>query len=252
MSAPCPRVVCGALFLHLLTTPVLADEDSAGDDTAAAHDAPEVSGNIRLGLFSASGNTESNSVKFDIETEADYEKWRQTLTLNRYQASEDGEESAERYGGRLQSDYRITDRAYLFVVGRYERTRFGAFDRRASLAFGIGRRFIETEDVELDLEVGAGRRGAEPAGTNERDYDTINVLRGDFTWQLSDVTSFSQELEVESGNRNTSTQSVSAIRSTFAGNLAWVLSYTIEHNSEVPAGSEQTDRFTDVSLQYGF
>jgi len=246
------RSVCGALLLDLLATPAFAGEDPAGNDSGEVSESPELSGNVALGLFRVAGNTESNSVKIDVETEVDYEQWRQTLALNRYQASENGEESAERYGGRLQSDYRITDRAYLFVVGRYGRDRFGAFDRRASLAFGIGRRFIETEDVELDLEVGAGRRGAEPDGTNERDYDTINVLRGDFIWRLSDVSEFSQELEVESGSSNMSTQSVSAIRSKFAGNLSWVLSYTVEHNSDVPVGTRKTDRFTTVSLQYGF
>jgi putative salt-induced outer membrane protein len=247
-----PRVGGSALFLYLLATPALADEDPAVDGPVEVPEYPEVSGNVTLGLFSAAGNTESNSIRFDIETEVDYEKWRHTVTFNRHQASEDGEESAERYSGRLQSDHRITERAYLFVVGRYGRDRFGAFDRRASLAFGIGRRFIETDDVELDLEVGAGRRGAEPDGTNERDYETIHVLRGDFTWRLSDVSDFSQELEVESGDRNTSTQSVSEIRSKLAGNLSWAFSYTIEHNSDVPADSEKTDRFTAVSLQYGF
>ncbi|WP_067562801.1 DUF481 domain-containing protein [Halofilum ochraceum] len=249
----CPsRAACGALLLSLLATPVFADEDAAGDGSAETPEYPEVSGNVTLGLFSASGNTESESVKLDVETEVEYDKWRHTAAVNGYQASEDGEESAERYAGRLQSDYRITERTYLFVVGRYERDRFGAFDRRASLASGLGRRFIETEDVELDLEVGAGRRVAEPDGTNEREYDTIGVLRGDFDWQLSEVSEFSQELQVESGEENTSTSSVSAIRSKFAGNLSWVLSYTIEHNSDVPAGTEKTDRFTAVSLQYGF
>ncbi len=213
MTTPRSRAVCGALFLYVLAAPVLADEDAAGDDAGVAPEHPEVSGNVTLGLFSASGNTESESVKLDLETEVDYDQWRHTLAANGYQASEDGEESAERYSSRLQSDYRITDRTYLFVAGRYERDRFGAFDRRASLASGIGRRFIETEDVELDLEVGAGRRVSEPDGTNERNYDTIGVLRGDFDWQVSDVSEFSQELEVESGESNTSTRSVSAIRS---------------------------------------
>jgi len=246
------RAVCGTLLLCLLAAPALAQDDAAGDEAQEPPAYPELSGNVTLGLFSASGNTESESAKLDIETEVDYELWRHTLAINGYQASEDGEESAERYNSRLQSDYRISERSYLFVAGRYERDRFGAFDRRASLSLGIGRRFIETEDVELDLEIGAGRRVAEPDGTNEREYDTIGVLRGDFDWQLSDVSEFSQKLEVESGERNTSTRSVSAIRSKFAGNLSWVLSWTIEHNSDVPADTENTDRFTAVSLQYGF
>lgn len=246
------RVFCGALVLCLLAAPVLAAEDSAGNETPEEPEYPEVSGNVTLGLFDSSGNTESESVKLDIETEVDYDRWRHTVAANGYQASEDGTESAERYSGRLQSDYRISDRSYLFVAGRYERDRFGAFDRRASLAAGLGRRFIETEEIELDLEAGAGRRVSEPDGTNDRNYDTIGVLRGDFDWRLSDVSEFSQELEVESGESNTSTRSVSAIRSKFAGNLSWVFSYTIEHNSDVPADTEKTDRYTAVSLQYGF
>ena len=247
-----PRAVCGGLFLCLLATPGVARDDAAGDDAPEAREYPEVSGNVTLGLFSASGNTESESTKIDIETEVDYELWRHTLAIDGYQASEDGEESAERYSGSLQSDYRISERSYLFVAGRYERDRFGAFDRRASLALGVGRRFIETEQVELDLEAGAGRRVEEPDGTNDRNYDTIDVIGGDFDWQFSDVSEFNQQLEVESGENNTSTRSVSAIRSKLAGNLSWVFSYTIEHDSDVPADTEETDRFTAVSLQYGF
>ncbi|MFW5969280.1 MAG: DUF481 domain-containing protein [Halofilum sp. (in: g-proteobacteria)] len=246
------RALCGAVFLSLLTAPALAADDNGGDGSGETPEYPEVSGDVTLGIYNASGNTESDSAKLDVETEVDYDKWRHTLAANGYQASEDGEESAERYSGRLQSDYRITDRSYLFVAGRYERDRFGAFDRRASLSSGVGRRFIETEGMELDLEAGAGRRVAEPDGTNERNYDTIGVFRGDFDWRLSDVSEFSQELAVESGEQNTATRSVSAIRSKFAGNLSWVLSYTIEHNSDVPADTEKTDRFTAVSLQYGF
>lgn len=45
---------------------------------------------------------------------------------------------------------------------------------------------------------------------------------------------------------------MSALRSKFAGNLCWVLSYTIEHNAGVPADTENTDRYTSVLLQYGF
>jgi hypothetical protein len=31
-----------------------------------------------------------------------------------------------------------------------------------------------------------------------------------------------------------------------------VLSYVIKNNSDVPAGIEKTDRFTALSLEYGF
>ena len=36
------------------------------------------------------------------------------------------------------------------------------------------------------------------------------------------------------------------------GNLFASLSYTIKNNSEVPAGTEQTDTFAAVNLSYAF
>jgi putative salt-induced outer membrane protein len=36
------------------------------------------------------------------------------------------------------------------------------------------------------------------------------------------------------------------------GELALVLSYTIKNNSDVPAGVEETDTFTAISLEYAF
>ena len=253
-----PTLALGATLLASLALPLSAAEDDSAADaaaeqgTAAEPDYPEVSGSVTLGFLSTSGNTESESTNIDVETHLDYERWRHTFVINGYRATEDGEDIAERYAGRLQSDYRITERAYLFVVGRYERDRFGPFDRRASLASGIGRRFIETEDVTLDLEAGAGRRVSEPDGTNERNTETIGVFRADFGWQISPTSRFSQKLEVESGDLNTSTRSVTALRSQLAGNLSWVASYTVEHNSDVPAGLENTDTYTSLSLQYGF
>jgi putative salt-induced outer membrane protein len=42
------------------------------------------------------------------------------------------------------------------------------------------------------------------------------------------------------------------LRADIIGNLALVLSYRLRHNSDVPAGTEKTDRFTAISLEYGF
>jgi putative salt-induced outer membrane protein YdiY len=36
------------------------------------------------------------------------------------------------------------------------------------------------------------------------------------------------------------------------GNLALVASYVIKSNSDVPVGIEKTDRYTAISLEYGF
>ena len=57
---------------------------------------------------------------------------------------------------------------------------------------------------------------------------------------------------IEQGDDNRYTESTSALKTRIVGNLALVLSYVIKNNSDVPVGIEKTDRFTAISLEYGF
>lgn len=224
----------------------------SAEDGTAAGDEPAWSGSVGLGLFSASGNTESTSTNFDLQAELAYDRWRHELAAGAFVVSEDGENTTDRYSTRLQSNYSISERSYLFLSGRYEVDRFGAFDRRLSVVAGVGRRFLDRETLRLDLEAGAGRRVSEPDGTNERNGETVASLRGDFAWEFSGTSSLTQELEVVTGGDNTATRSVTGVKSGLTGDLALKVTYTVEHNSDVPPGTENTDTFTAVTLEYGF
>jgi len=225
------------------------DGESAGPGEDAL---PEIGGTLAAGVQSASGNTESQSVNLDAAAEVAYEIWRHKLQVTGYQSSEDGENTAERYKGSVQSDYRFSERSYLFANGSYESDKFGAFDRQASLSAGVGRRFVDTATLALDLEAGAGRRVNEPDGTNDREREGIVRLNGELAWEISETSRFTQTLEVISGDSNTATESVSAVRSRLVGDLSWRLSHTIIHNSEVPAGTEKTDTYTALAVEYAF
>lgn len=232
-----------------------AEDDGAVSDTAGEPDdatLPEVSGTLGAGVLSASGNTESQSVNIDAAAEIAYEIWRHKARFSGYQASEDGEDTAERFKGSVQSDYRFTERSYLFANASYESDKFGAFDRQASVSGGLGRRVLETESLELDLEAGLGYRESEPDGGNEREGESIGRLNGELAWQFAETGEFTQTLEVVSGSSNTSTESVSAVRSRLVADLSWRLSHTIIHNSDVPAGTEKTDTFTAIAIEYAF
>jgi putative salt-induced outer membrane protein len=73
-----------------------------------------------------------------------------------------------------------------------------------------------------------------------------------YTWQFSETAQFAQVIAVESGSDNTYLESVSAVKASLAQHLALVASYTIRNNSSVPVGTEKTDRFTALSLEYIF
>ena len=106
----------------------------------------------------------------------------------------------------------------------------------------------------LDVEVGLGARQAELRSGLEQD-ESIGRAALQYAWQISDTSEFSQSLIIESGSSNTSTESVSELRASIFGNVALVLSYRLRNNSDVPAlpaGIQKTDRFTAISLEYGF
>ena len=74
----------------------------------------------------------------------------------------------------------------------------------------------------------------------------------DYTLVFSEMTGFTQDLVIESGSSNTSVESISALRARLFGAVALVFSYRVKHNSDVPVGTEDTDTFTAVSLEYAF
>jgi putative salt-induced outer membrane protein len=51
---------------------------------------------------------------------------------------------------------------------------------------------------------------------------------------------------------NTYLESVSAVTARLVGQLALVASYTVKNNSDVPVGTENTDTFSAIALEYRF
>lgn len=233
--------------------PALQAADEAAEAPAPAGPGlPEISGTLGAGAVAASGNTDSRSVNVDLAASFAWAIWRHKLELSGYQASEDGEDTAERYDAAVQSDYRFGERDYLFARAAHQSDRFGAFDRQTSLTAGYGRRVLDTGAQSLDLEAGGGRRVSEPDGTNDRNYENVVRLNGEYAWAFAANSGFTQRLELEAGEDNTQTESVSAVRSRLVADLALRISHTVTHNSDVPAGTEKTDTFTAIAVEYAF
>lgn len=54
------------------------------------------------------------------------------------------------------------------------------------------------------------------------------------------------------GGGNAHIESTSALRSSLTDALAWRVGYVVRHNSEVPAGRENTDNLTTFALEYAY
>lgn len=228
---------------------------SSGAANAQAESAAEVespwAGTASLGYLSTSGNTDTTSYNTAVEVSYTQDQWVHTVDAAANGADESGTTTAEAYQAGWKSDYNFSESSFLFGQLNWRKDRFSGVDQQTSVAAGYGRRLIDTPAHLLSAEVGAGYRSLDFADNTSGD-SAIVTLGMDYKWTFSETSNFDQGISVEAGSDNTFIESVSAVRARLLGDFAIVFSYTVRHNTDVPVGSEKTDRLTAVSLEYAF
>ncbi len=235
------------LALTLLSATALAQEP-----TEAGKEDPW-SGSATLGYLATEGNTDNTSLNSGFEISYTTGKWMHTLRGKMINNSRDDDTTAEAYEAGWKTDYTLSENSYVFGRVDWRKDRFSGYERQVSESLGYGRRVIDAEAHTLNFELGVGARQQvvqDLAGTNEDDV----IFRAglDYTWRFSENAEFRQDLITESGDTNTFTESITAVKASLIGEIALVASYTIRNNSDVPEGTTGTDRFTALSLEYAF
>ncbi len=108
--------------------------------------------------------------------------------------------------------------------------------------------------MEWDVEVGPGYRYSKFDEDSDEDdsEDLILRLGTEYAWQITDTTSFTQSINVEAGEDNTISKSITALKTQIIGAFSLKLSYTIKYTEEVPMSTEHADQETAVTLAYSF
>jgi putative salt-induced outer membrane protein len=209
-------------------------------------------GSVALGYLSTSGNTETTNGNASFKTDWDLDgPWRHTWTALAITARTSDVTTAKAYAAGYKGARDINELSYLFASGDWRQDRFSGFDRQATEAVGYGRRLIDTNRQRLAVEGGVGAKQSDL--TDGRKFDE-GIVRGglDYLLRISDNAEFSQRLLIEQGDENRYSESTSALKARIIGDIALVLSFVIKNNSDVPVGVQNTDRFTAISLEYGF
>ena len=221
---------------------------------ASAQEEEETSpwaGKATLGYLATSGNTDNTSLNAGFEVSYTKNKWLHGFRAAAINSTDDDVTTAEAYEAGWKSERSFSESNYMFGQLNWRKDRFSGYDTQFSQTVGYGRRLIDTEKHKLNAEIGAGARQSDLAdGTDESETIARGALN--YAWQISDSAAFSQTLAVESGSENTYTEAVSKLSASLVGNLALVASYTVKSNSDVPIGTEKTDTFTALSLEYTF
>lgn len=230
------RNLAAVLPLALLALPAQADWQGKGE----------------LGGVLARGNTETETLNAKVDMTKETEQWRHLAGFSILRSTNDGVTSADRWELRGESDYKLTERSYVFGALRYEEDEFTDYEYQGTASVGYGYKFIDTERTKLDGKLGVGYRQSELRLTGETEDDAI--LRGavDFSHQLTETTRVFDKFLVEAGSDNTFLQNVLGIEVKMTDTLALGLSYEVRHNTDVLPGTEKTDQVLTANLVFGF
>lgn len=209
-------------------------------------------GDTALGFLSTTGNADATTLNSRLNLVYRSERLKNTLRVAAVYGEQARVRAVERYTGSNQSDFNFDANNYAFVALEGEKDLFGGVRERTSQTVGYGRRILTGPVHELSAELGAGARQLLPQGAPERSNEAIARLSGNYGWKISDSSSFSQTLKVESGDDNTFTETVSELKLNVIGNVFTAISFTVRNNSEVPVGRKRTDTFSAVNLSYRF
>lgn len=207
--------------------------------------------NFTLGYLATHSADTTTSLNTELKLGYNSPKWRHRLDLQAIGATTNGTTTAEQYYGAAQSSRLLGGGSYVFGFLGYLRNRFSGYRYQASEAAGYGNSLVETKTQLLQLEIGVGATQAEQiTGTSEHSA----LLRGveNYTWQFSSSGSIGENLTLEKSSFNLYSQFQTRMTAQLVGNLALVLAFTIQHNSNVPVGSPQTTSSTSISVQYSF
>jgi putative salt-induced outer membrane protein len=231
------------IALLIIAAPVIAAEQEAPASPWA--------GKARLGYLATSGNTDNSNLNTAFEIGYSAGSWVHAFDAAAIFATEDSATTAEAYAVGWKSERALSEVNFLYGRLDWRKDRFSGYDQQFAQTVGYGRHLIDTERHSLNGEIGFGARQSDLAdGTEESE----TILTGGLYYKgiLSETATFTQDLAVESGSTNTYMESKTALSARLVRNLALVASYTIKSNSEVPVGTEKTDTFTALSLEYAF
>jgi len=231
---------------------------------AAAADG-DWSGKGEAGFVMARGNSETDTGNAKVEIAYERRKWKQSLQGSGLYGTSNEIKSGERWDARWQTDYKFSDRTFVFLAMRYEQDHFSGFDYQSSATTGLGHKFIDSERTRLTGSLGGGYGHLRPEQLIKDDTgNVIQRIKGeptkdvvgnagvDYEQQITSNTKLIDRLLVEWGPDNTFVHNEFAIQVAMTDTFALGFGYGVRHNTEPPPGLARTDRLTTANLVYNF
>lgn len=209
------------------------------------------SGKGEIGASRSTGNSSEIGLTLGLTLERKGIDWRHKLTAAADYHRTDGTTTKEQFLFAYEPNYRLGRRAFAYGLGQYERDRFQGFSSRISLSGGLGYRFIDREKMQLSVKAGpAWRRTSLIPSGSEDHLAGLGAL--DFAWEFAENLKLTQVAAAYMQSSNSTLTSTTGLQARLNGKLSARMSYSVEHDTDPPAGAVKTDTLSRVTLIYDF
>ena len=214
------------------------------------------SGDITAAFDKETGNTETETLMMAYQVERESGNWRHRSSGRARFASEDDQTINEDYRFKLGSDWKFSERLFVFGEGEYITDEFSGFDYRVSESVGLGSRWKwggskpGTGKSYFDLRASVGGRHLKEVNAANAEHNAIFKPAAELNWHISDLLTFGQKADTTIGTDVTITESETSLNYALNSRLAIKLAFQLEHTSSVPAGTQKTETYTSTGITY--
>lgn len=208
-------------------------------------------GEGEFGFYQMIGNSDHQNLIGRLEITYLKKSWKHNLNLNAVRTESNGNLDAEAYLLKFQSNYRLSDKHYLFSRFKYEDDKLTNFNYQSSISGGYGITIFNTKTTGLTLDGGVGVRQNEIRTNNETTREPIGVGQMIYFRKIGSHTKFSQEFVLDIGGDDIYSESLTGLKVSITNAIAMKLSYLIKNHSD-SGDQKKTDAISAVTLVYDF
>lgn len=208
-------------------------------------------GDAELGLALNSGDSDERSLFLGLKLKRDMGELSHAFTASLDIARRGGETSKERYLADYQVKWRNWERAFLFGYAQIDVDRLSGFDYRLIENIGFGYQLLDGPRHAWSIEGGPGLRQTRLAADGT-EIEFLGRLSSSYAWQISDSASFENATSAVRGSERLTLDNTAELSTAINASLSAKLSFNYRYDSNVPAGSANTNTTTKATLVYGF
>ena len=222
-------------------------------------------GKGQLGFLASQGNTQSSSANAAIDMGLLVDPWEHKFHLGGLYGKSAGVVAAERWDANWQSNYDFTPVLFGFGALRYQHDQFSGFQYQASETAGAGYKIINTGNTKLSAQAGVGYRELRPENLVKNgsgaviarillptDNSVVFTAGLDYSQAFTSTTTLSNKLLVEVGSGDKLITDTLALTVKMSTRLALSLGYSLQDNTQPPAGLKKIDSVETANLVFAF